>query len=75
MTLIKYGMEKENLKCLNISRIHCNVNDLKLQVSESRKNYHTTVKVKYLYRFLKSHCCVSTTITDISYLLRSFKVQ
>lgn len=68
-------MEKENLKCLNTSRMHCSFNNLKLQVSESRKNYHTTIKVKYLYRCLKSHCCVHTTITDIYYLLSSFKVQ
>lgn len=65
---------EEILKCLNMSRIPSNFNDLKLQVSETRKNYHTTVKVKYLYRCLKSHCWVPT-ITDIYCLLSSFKVQ
>lgn len=66
---------EENLQCLNMSRIPCNFNDLKLHVSESRKDYHTTVKVKYLYRCLKSHCWVHPTIIDIYYLLSSFKVQ
>lgn len=29
------------------------------------QNYHITVKVKYLYRCLRSHCWVHTIITDI----------
>lgn len=33
--------------------------------SMREQNYHITVKVKYLYRCLRSHCWVHTIITDI----------
>lgn len=40
-----------------------------------KQKYYITVKVKYLYRCLRSHCWVHTTITDIYYLLNSFKCK
>lgn len=54
-------------------------NSLQFQEPETpnmrKQNYHITVKVKYLYRCLRSHCWVHTTITDIYYLLNSFKCK